>query len=264
MPKINKNSLAKRFGKSKNSYENATPIQEKMAQFLITKIAKRLEKKEVFSILEIGCGTGRLTRKLISQFPKAEIIAIDISKEMLAKASKATKQPVYVNADAEEFIHSLSNKFDLIVSNAAIQWFEKPEIALPKLYTLLKPQGFLALATFANKTFFELSSAFDDAYIFNALEKRQHVVVLPSIKAWQEMLPLAEIVDEIIEKKFPDVRSFLRSIQQAGAVNSTNKINAIPKKVLKSMYEFYNKNHSLKTGEICATYHSCYIFCDAL
>lgn len=261
--KIDKNFLATRFGNSCDGYENATPTQEKMAQALMQRITQRFAGREIFSILELGCGTGRLTRQLISAFPKAEITAIDISADMVAHAYKAVPQAEYIEADAEKFIFLTEKKFDLIVSNATIQWFEKADAALRRIYELLAPQGFMAIGTFANRTFHELTSTFNKAYSFNGLKERQHTVPMRSINEWRGAIPNAEIFDEIIERNFPDVISFLRSIQEAGAVNSLTNRFAIPKSVLRNMKEYYAKDHSnAKTGEILATYHVCYIFCD--
>jgi len=258
---INKHSLATRFGKSRNSYEDATPVQEKMAQSLMKEVTARLAGKKVLSILELGCGTGRLTRQLIAAFPKAKITAIDISADMVAHSKAANPQANYIEADAEKYVHLLTDKFDLIISNATIQWFEKPEVTMKKLCEILTDDGHIAMTTFANLTFHELAKAFDNAYAFNGLERQAHTVPMRSLKQWQEIVPNAEIYDEIFEKIFPDVRSFLRSIQKAGAANSLANQRIIPRAVLKNMNEYYLKNFSVtKTEEIFATYHACYIF----
>jgi len=263
MTNIDKNSLAMRFGNSSVGYEDATPTQDMMSRFLMEKITQHFSDKKISSILELGCGTGRLTRQLIEAFPEAQVTAIDISSDMVLHAKKLCSKANYIEADAEKYVHSLANKFDLIVSNAAIQWFENPQITLKKALELLAPRGYMAIATFANRTFFELSSAFKNAYDFYGIAERHHVLPMMSLKELQNILPQTEIFDSIIQKTFPSVRAFLRSIQEAGAVNSLGERFVIPKKVFKKMVEYYLTNHSdHKTGEVFATYHACYIFCD--
>jgi len=261
MISVDKNSLAKRFGNSSNKYEDATPVQEKMAQSLIDKLLHRLEDRKILSILEIGCGSARMTRRLVDAFPLAKITAIDIADEMISIAKNNCPQAEYVVADAEKYLPLLDKKFDLVISSATIQWFENPDATLGKAYELLNPSGHLAMATFCDRTFHELSSSFENAYQTNKIEPRSHVVPMRSVRQWLKIVPKAEISDEIDQKTFCDVRTFLRSIQDAGAVNSLASRFAIPKKVLQSMKDYYCANYSCEaSGAIVATYHICYIF----
>ncbi len=258
---IDKNSLAKRFGKLSDVYESVTPVQEKMAQTLLDRSWEYLSGKKILSILEIGCGTGRLTRQLVELFPEAQITAIDISHGMIAHAKSCCDKASYVVADAEEYIHSLKDKFDLIISSATIQWFTEPQSALTKAKELLSLGGFMAIATFANRTFYELSSSFDNAYDVHNLERREHIVPMKSIQKWREIISDSEIYDEIVTKEFVSVRDFLRSIQEAGAVNSLKKRSVIPANVLKTMSQYYSQNYANpENGKIKSTYHVCYVF----
>ncbi len=166
-------------------------------------LKERLKGKKKFSILEIGCGTGRLTRQLITEFPEAKITAIDISAEMVEQAKILCPQVNYIVADAEKHLHQIEEKFDLIISNATIQWFENPEATLKKICELLAPQGRIAMATFANRTFYELSDSFQKAYDSNNLAAQKHVVPMRSVSQWLDTFPQAEISDEIIQKYFP-------------------------------------------------------------
>ncbi|MDR2634137.1 MAG: class I SAM-dependent methyltransferase [Treponema sp.] len=71
-------------------------------------------------ILDVGCGTGELTKKLI---PYAhEIIAIDVSKNMVEEAQKrnAHEKIRYINISAEKYLAETDIRFDVIVSVAAL------------------------------------------------------------------------------------------------------------------------------------------------
>ncbi len=54
----------------------------------------------------------------------------------------------------------------------------------------------------------------------------------------------------------PDVRVFLRSVQEAGAVNALNGRHVLPRGILRVMMDWYAQNHVAPSGEgIVATYH---------
>ena len=258
---INKKSVAKRFGKASSFYEDVTPVQEKMAQSLITKITNNLGAKSPRSILELGCGSGRLTKKLRQEFPQAKITAIDIAPEMISQAMAACSSVNYITADAEKHINLLEGKFDLIVSNATIQWFENPEITLQKAQNLLKEGGLIALATFADKTFNELATSFKEAYTENNQQPRIHHVPMKKVEEWQKILTSAEIKDELAVKYFTNVRDFLGSIKDAGATNSASGQSVISKSIFRKMSEIYQNKFADDSSEgVFATYHLCYIF----
>lgn len=259
-PKIDKIVLSNRFGASSNSYENVTPVQETMGLRLLTQVQHMMSGGNVHKILELGCGTGRLTRRLAEIYPEAVIVAVDISPEMIAHARKQYPQAHYVVADAEDYVFELQQEFDLIISNATIQWFEKLEATLKKTKSLLAPGGLLAIATFGERTFIELVTAFNQAYDLNRMQRRSHVVTMPSVEDLRSILPGAILIEANFYSTFKDARAFMKSIKDAGAVNSLSNRQAIPKAILSSMMSIYNDTYRQhETGNVLATYHSCYL-----
>lgn len=260
MPRIDKLALSNRFGASSNSYENVTPVQEAMGLRLLTQVQQRMSGKSVHKILELGCGTGRLTRRLAELYPEAVIVAVDISPEMIAYARKQYPQAHYVVADAEDYVFELQQQFDLIISNATIQWFEKLEATLIKTKSLLVSDGLLAIATFGEKTFIELATAFNQAYDLNRMQRRSHVVAMPAVEDLRSILPGATLIEDHFHSAFKDVRAFMKSIKDAGAVNSLSNRQAISKTILSSMTDIYNNTYRQhESGCVLATYHSCYL-----
>lgn len=94
------------------------------------------------SIVDLGCGTGEQTLQLAQRFSKATVLGIDSSTEMLAQA-KAQK------AHNLEFqkgdITLLDGQFDLIYSNAALQWIPDHTKLLGQLWQSLKLSGWLVV-----------------------------------------------------------------------------------------------------------------------
>jgi len=95
-------------------------------------------------IIDIGCGPGNSTRFLAQRWPQAEIIGLDSSKEMLETAAQALPQVKWAEADASGDLSSFG-MFDLVFSNAALQWMPDHERLIPKLFGMLNPGGVLAV-----------------------------------------------------------------------------------------------------------------------
>lgn len=87
------------------------------------------------SILDLGCGDGALTEKLVSL--GCEVVGIDSSPEQIA-AAQARGLNVAV-ADGQDF--DLQQTFDAVFSNAALHWMREPQRVLQTVHHALKPGG---------------------------------------------------------------------------------------------------------------------------
>lgn len=260
---IDKHLVAKRFGKNSGSYDAVTPVQEAMARHLAETVQQEFANRAGMpSILELGCGTGRLTRMLGERFPGARITSLDISAAMVDAARKNYPDAEFLAADAEAFVQEHGQQYDLIVSNAAMQWFHHPQTTLARCRALLSKGGLMAFSTFGNETFQELRNAFSHAYGQAGKPCQTHVGELAGSAFLQCALPDARIEEQRYRREFPDVRTFLRSVQEAGATNSFARTTYIPRTILRDMLAFYESNfrNSQSAGIYC-TYHALYLFC---
>lgn len=95
--------------------------------------------------IDIGCGTGEQTHILSEKFENAHFLGIDSSAEMLAEANQFQNNRLHFkNRYVEDFITS-QEKFDLIFSNAALQWSDDHQILFPKLLSMLNQNGQFAV-----------------------------------------------------------------------------------------------------------------------
>ena len=96
------------------------------------------------AVLEIGCGTGQLTRQLAGR--GFELTAIDIGASMVQAARRNVTDPAvrFQVSSFEDF--SDVGPFDLIASATAFHWVD-PQVGLAKAARLLRPGGWLALLT---------------------------------------------------------------------------------------------------------------------
>lgn len=130
-----KKTVAQRFGLQANSYDAHANIQARAASKLISMIPAG---KEPSIILEVGCGTGTLTQLLAEKYPSSQILAIDISPEMIEIAGRKCEGFENINfmvADGENF--TSDQKFDLIISNMTMQWFKNLPAAIQNLQKFL-------------------------------------------------------------------------------------------------------------------------------
>jgi trans-aconitate 2-methyltransferase len=98
-------------------------------------------------VVDLGCGTGELTRVLHERTGAAETLGIDSSPAMLAKAVAGGGRRFEL-ADIAAF--SPARQFDLVFSNAALQWLPQHETLLPRVAGLVAPGGQLAFQVPAN------------------------------------------------------------------------------------------------------------------
>lgn len=104
-------------------------------------------------ILDLGCGTGEYTSKLSDYFKNARISGIDTSEEMLVKAKKfQTRRLQFIQRSIEEQL-CLNDKFDLIFSNAAIQWCSHHRKLFPKIISKINKNGQLAVQIPSNHAY---------------------------------------------------------------------------------------------------------------
>ncbi len=103
--------------------------------------------REGLRVLDLGCGTGELTQMVSELLPGSQTLGIDSSSEMLSLATEKKH-------DGLDFelcpIQDATGSWDLIFSNAAIQWVDNHEELIPRLVSLLNPGGQIAIQLPAN------------------------------------------------------------------------------------------------------------------
>ena len=93
-------------------------------------------------VIDLGCGTGELTRRLADKLPDSEVVGIDSSPEMLERARVQAREGLRFECGA---IENVEGEWDLIFSHAAIHWVDDQHLLIARLFSLLKPDGQLAV-----------------------------------------------------------------------------------------------------------------------
>lgn len=94
-------------------------------------------------VVDLGCGTGNVTRLLAERWPEALVIGVDSSAEMLAAARAGGGGITYTQGDAGTW--EPGRPVDVLFSNACLHWLDAHETLLPRLMAMLAPGGILAV-----------------------------------------------------------------------------------------------------------------------
>ena len=100
-------------------------------------IFEMLKAKKGEKILDLGCGTGDLTKAIADT--GAIPLGMDASPEMIQTAKQKYPNIDFIEADAEEF--KSNELFDAIFSNAALHWMKEAEKVILSIRDALAPGG---------------------------------------------------------------------------------------------------------------------------
>lgn len=96
------------------------------------------------TIIDIGCGPGNSTAVLQNRFSDAEIIGIDSSQNMINRAKKEHSSIEFNCCDVRTLFDK-EDKYDVVFSNACIQWIPNHNELVKNLFGLLNKNGVLAV-----------------------------------------------------------------------------------------------------------------------
>ena len=101
-------------------------------------------------VVDLGCGTGDLTRILHEEMAAQETVGIDSSPAMLARAQSTTATCAGLSFAQGDIATWLDEGLDLVFANASLQWIDDHLNLLARMRTALGPDGQLAFQVPAN------------------------------------------------------------------------------------------------------------------
>jgi len=218
--RLDRGRLRAAFDRASAGYESAAGLQARVA-------AELLERLAVFAfapgvVLDLGAGTGRVTRELKRRYRRALVIALDLAPGMLREARRHQqwwRRFERVCADALR-LPLADASVDIVFSSLMLQWCQPLDTALAECRRVLKPDGFFAFSTLGADTLHELRGAWASADGYN------HVNHFVDVHEVGDALVRAGFMEPVldvdrVEVGYPDALSLMRDLKAIGAHNVT-------------------------------------------
>ena len=205
--------IGQRFSAAAETYDRHARPQKALAQSVISVLPEMYPEQ----ILELGAGTGQLTRLLTERFPEVPIDAVDLAEKMV-EHSRATflrfPQISWKLGDAQTYWSG--DRYPLIVSSSALHWVTDLQATFDNIFQNLEPGGTFALGMMLEGTLKELHQLRQDI----APEKTPR----KSLPTYTETLAALEAAGFKVERKkhseeeilYPDAKAFLKAIHEQG------------------------------------------------
>ena len=119
-----------------STYERVSGPQAEWAE----RVLDRLELGGDETVLDAGCGSGRVTRLLLERLPHGRVVAVDGAASMVEHARETLgDRATVIQADLQEVV--LDEPVDAVFSNAVFHWVPDHDVLFRRMYEALKPGG---------------------------------------------------------------------------------------------------------------------------
>jgi trans-aconitate 2-methyltransferase len=108
-------------------------------------LAACIKVANVRRVIDLGCGPGNSTAVLHERWPEAEFTGLDSSTEMIERAQQEQPLHRWIAGDIAQWAAGQDGQFDVVFSNAAMQWVEDHAVVFPRLLSRVAPGGALAI-----------------------------------------------------------------------------------------------------------------------
>lgn len=215
-----KEKIAVNFSRSSACYDQYAVMQQQAALSLVRRLTDLRHEVPAGPVLEVGCGTGAVSRELVTMFPERSLTLVDLAPGMIDENRQALavylETPHYVDwqvRDAETI--NVRNHYALIASCLTLQWFQDLTGSLSRLCEALVPDGILLFSYLGDKSFPEWRSA------CRALDLPCTMNQLPDSQALMETIQAIDGYEvttwsEMIEQRYPTAQDFFRSLKKTG------------------------------------------------
>jgi malonyl-CoA O-methyltransferase len=218
--RLDRARLRASFDRASASYESASGLQARVAAELLERLAAFDFTPAV--VLDLGAGTGRVTRELKRRYRRALVTALDLSPGMLREARRHQlpwRRFERVCADAMR-LPLADASVDVVFSSLMLQWCEPLSAALGEVRRVLKPEGFFAFSTFGPDTLNELRTAWASADGYNHVNRFLDMHDIGDALVHAGLMEPVLDVDRVTVE-YADVLELMRDLKAIGAHNVT-------------------------------------------
>lgn len=250
-----KSEVIKNFSKSVSYYSEHAKLQEQVAKRLIASLEPWVQILPAGPIIELGCGTGFVSKPLCKMLPSRELQITDISSRMVEYCHKQIDRKNRItfniidaeNAAPEKLAYSMS------ISNFVAHWFRHPAHTLSQWLDATKPGGLLLAAFPGNQSFPEWKEQAENLgipYTGNELPDIEEMVIKLSIGDNQ-----VDYYEDTVVENYSSADVFFEHLKKLGA-GTQKKGRNLTEKERKLLINNWDEEAE---GDITVSYHIVFI-----
>ena len=238
------------FEQFATSYDAATPIQSQVAEHLAQLIARYHTGVTEMCVVDVGCGTGKLTQAVMSKFlqnaalASAQLYGVDTAASMLAiwqqrvehllsmplSSTPVSSLPTStMTLDSQALCANMADmalanqSADLVMSSFALHWTSPSVIA--ELGRIVKTEGQLHLAIPVAGSFHEVRQRFPKLPVFDFLPSHAWLAATHNLQQ-QRQGTLMYHTEQSFAVSYDNLKSLLKNLKQmGGAVSGKDNID---------------------------------------
>lgn len=252
---IDKNAVASSFSKAAAQYDQFAQLQRDIGLQLLDSV----RQTDSNTILDLGCGTGYFSEKIIARLPHCEMTCLDLSVAMLEQVSKKKLGRVTCLQGDIDNLPFTANHFDLIFSNLVLQWSEDLASCLKQLKECLVKGGKLHFSTLLSGSLDELTQAWKN------VDSDPHTNTFLSLESIKQAIQQAgfkklSINTETRILSYQCVTDVMRALKGIGAnhVHGHRAVKISGRNLIKLLEQGYSPFVNA-CGELTLTYQVCYV-----
>ena len=208
-----------RFNRAADDYDRHAAVQQEVGRRLDERFGWL--KLEPEHILDLGSGTGQMVRAMRERYPQSTVIGLDLAEAMLRYLPRSrwwSRRRLALAAD----MHALpvaGGSLDVVVSNFALQWSDRPPRLFGEVARVLNAGGVFSFATLGPDSLQEIRRA------WSVVDAAPHVHDFPDMHDIGDALVGAMLADPVMDREtitvtYPDVEMLLRDLRGVGVGNA--------------------------------------------
>lgn len=185
--------IRRRFDRAASRFHDADFVHAQTRDGILARLDPLL--LDARSILDLGSATGATGRMLRQRFRRAQVVALDLSHEMLVEARRKKawlSRSSMVQADAARLPFA-DGAFDLVVANQLLPWAPDPQPIFVEVARVLKEGGVFAFATLGPDSLREIERA------WASVDSAAHVNRFPDMHDIGDGLVRAGLSDPVLD-----------------------------------------------------------------